>query len=125
MELTITVLNNLDILVCDIQNAYVTATCCENICIIAGQEFGSDQGSVIMIKTTLYGLKGSGAAFKSKLVVVIWDLGYRLTPTDPDAWIRPTTNKQRMNYDEMVLYYVDDILAMSHNLMDTMKLRKS
>ena len=76
MELTITVLNNLDILVCDIQKAYVTATCCDKKCIIAGQELGSDQGSIIMIKTTLYGLKGSGAAFKFKLVVVIWDLGY-------------------------------------------------
>ena len=41
IALTITALNDLDILACDIQNAYLTALCREKIWTRAGPEFGS------------------------------------------------------------------------------------
>jgi hypothetical protein len=56
-------LNDLEILACDIQNAYLTANCREKVYVIAGPEFGSEAGSVMIIRKALYGLKSSGAAF--------------------------------------------------------------
>ena len=42
IALIITALNGLDLLACDIQNAYLTAKCREKIWTIAGPEFGSE-----------------------------------------------------------------------------------
>ena len=44
IALTIAALNGLDILSCDIQNAYLTAECREKIYTIAGPEFQSESG---------------------------------------------------------------------------------
>ena len=85
--LLIASLNDLDILACDIQNAYLTAECREKIYTIAGPEFGSEEGSTMIVKMALYGLKSSGAAFRSKLANVIYDLEYRPSMADPDVWI--------------------------------------
>ena len=45
IALTIEALNGLDLLACDIQNAYMTAKCREKIWTIAGPEFGSEERS--------------------------------------------------------------------------------
>lgn len=63
IALLVASLNELEVLVCDIQNAYLTADCREKIYFIAGPEFGSEQGSIMIVKKALYGLKSSGAAF--------------------------------------------------------------
>ena len=63
IALTIASLNQLEILACDIQNAYLTADCREKIYVIAGPEFGSEEGKVMIVRKALYGLKTSGAAF--------------------------------------------------------------
>jgi hypothetical protein len=57
------ILNDLDMLVCDIEGAYLTAKCREKIWITAGVEFGSKAGTTMIVKMALYGLKSSGAAF--------------------------------------------------------------
>ena len=44
ISLTLAVLNVLDVLACDIQNAYLTAQFREKIWKVAGPEFGSDIG---------------------------------------------------------------------------------
>jgi hypothetical protein len=67
IALLIASLNELEVLACDIQNAYLTADCREKIYFIAGPEFGSEEGSIMMIKKALYGLKSSGAAFRAHL----------------------------------------------------------
>jgi hypothetical protein len=54
-------LNDLDILVCNIEGAYLTAKCREKIWIAAGAKFGSEAGRTMIIKMGLYGLKSSGA----------------------------------------------------------------
>ena len=104
-------LNGLNISACDIQNAYLTAKCREKIYTIAGPEFGSEEGSVMIIKMALYGLKPSGAAFRSKLANVIYELGYRSSLADPDVWMRPAIKPDGSRYYEYMLCYVDDILA--------------
>ena len=67
IALTIAALNELSVMACDIQNAYLTAECSEKIWTRAGPEFGSENGSIMIVKKALYGLKGSGAAFRAHL----------------------------------------------------------
>ena len=48
IALTMAALNGLDILACDIQNAYLTAKCREKIWTIAGPEFGSEEVTMMI-----------------------------------------------------------------------------
>ena len=112
--LLIAALNELDILSCDIQNAYLTAECREKIYTVAGPEFGSEEGSVMIVRMALYGLKSSGAAFRSKLANVIYDMGFRPSLADPDVWMKPAVKESDgSRYYEYILCYVDDVLAIS------------
>jgi hypothetical protein len=47
LALLIALLNNLQVVACDIQNAYLTADCHEKIYTIAGTEFGSEKGTIM------------------------------------------------------------------------------
>ena len=89
--------NGLDLLACDIQNAYLNAKFRENIWTIAGPEFGSEEGSLIIVNMALYSLKPSGSEFRSKLAGVLHDLSYVPSKADPDVWIssavRPDVSK--------------------------------
>ena len=64
-------LNNLKIPGCDFQNAYLTANCREKIYMIAGAEFGSEVGCVMIIRKALYELKSFGAVFRAHLANTI------------------------------------------------------
>ena len=57
IALTIAVLNELDIMACDIQNTDLTELFRENIWTFAGPEFGEEEGTFMLVKTALYGLK--------------------------------------------------------------------
>ena len=57
-------LNGLQVLACDIQNAYLMANYREKIWTYVGPEFGSERGQPKIIRKALYGLKSSGAAFR-------------------------------------------------------------
>jgi hypothetical protein len=59
----IAALNDLDIMSCDLENAYLNAPCREKIWFEAGLECGEDRGKVCIIVRSLYGLKSAGAAF--------------------------------------------------------------
>ena len=87
MALTIAALNNLKVLPCDIQNAYLTAKCREKIWTIAGPEFGSDLGKLMIVVRALCGLESSGAAFRTLLSETEYDLGYTPSKADPDVWL--------------------------------------
>jgi hypothetical protein len=114
IALTVAALNELDILVCDIEGAYLTAKCREKVWVEAGPEFGSEVGKIIIVKMALYGLKSSGAAFRSKLAGVLHDMNYRPSLEDPDVWLRAATKPCSFEYYEMVLCYVDDIMVIGH-----------
>ena len=60
---TVAALNDLDVLIADIGIAYLNADCREKVYTIAGSEFGSNAGKLIVITRALYGLKSSGAAY--------------------------------------------------------------
>jgi hypothetical protein len=120
IALTVAALNGLDLLACDIQNAYLTAKCREKIWTIAGPEFGSEEGIMMIVKMALYGLKSSGAAFRAKLAGVLHDLSYVPSKADPDVWIRPAVRSDGSEYYEMALCYVDDVLVIAAEPMRTM-----
>ena len=117
----IVALNDLEVFAADIGNAYLNAPCREKIWTIAGPEFGTDSGCIMVVKRALYGLKSSGAAWRAMLAQTLMDLGYKSSRADPDVWIRPQTKPNGFEYYEMILVYVDDILHLSHNIKPTME----
>ena len=89
IALTIVDLNLLDILSCDIHNAYLTSERLEKIWTHAGTEFGSEAGTIMIVKMALYVLKSSGTAFCTHLADNLNDIGFLSTKADPDVWYRP------------------------------------
>ena len=63
--LTIAALNDLEVLGADVQNAFLTAPNKEKCWIIAGSEFGSDEGKTFLVGKALYGLKSASFSFRS------------------------------------------------------------
>ena len=116
--LTIAALNDLSILACDIQNAYLSAPCREKIYCVAGPEFGSEAGKTMIVRKALYGLRSSGASFRAMLADTIWAMQYRPSKADPDVWLRPAVMPDGREYYEMILCYVDDVISISHKPMD-------
>jgi hypothetical protein len=114
-------LNDLDVYAADISNAYLHAPCREKIWTVAGKEFGSDSGCVMLVVRALYGLKSSGASWRAMLAQSLTEIGYASTRADPDVWIRAAFKPDGTEYYEMVLVYVDDILHLSHDVKPTMK----
>jgi hypothetical protein len=53
-------LNDLDVLGCDVSIAYLNGECPEKLWVKAGPEFGSDQGTVMLIRRALHELKSAG-----------------------------------------------------------------
>jgi len=91
IALTIASLNLLEVSACDIGDAYLNAQCREKLWTVTGPEFGSDKGSTMIIARALYGLKSSGAAWRSTLAATMETLGYWPTQADPDVWIKRAT----------------------------------
>ena len=121
ITLTIAALNQLEVMACDIQNAYLTANCREKIWTRAGPEFGSESGTIMLIRKALYGLKSSGTAFCAHLAETLYDIGFVPTQADPDIWHRPAVKEDSFEYYEYVLCYVDDIFAISHKAKNVLK----
>ena len=114
IALTIAALNDLQVMSCDIQNAYLTAACHEKIWTYAGPEFGSEKGSIMLIHKALYGLKSSGTAFRPHLANTLHNNRFISSKSDPDMWLHPVVKPDGQEYYEYILCYVDDILAISH-----------
>ena len=89
IALTIATLNNLQVKVGDVMNAYVTAPCRENIWTVLGKEFGANQGKKAIIVRALCGLKSSGAAFHAHLADCMRSIGYTTCRGDNYLWMKP------------------------------------
>ena len=63
IALLMAALNDLNVKVGDVLNAYITAPITEKVWTVLGPEFGTDAGKNAIIVRTLYGLKSAGAAF--------------------------------------------------------------
>ena len=111
IALTMVALNGLTVMACDIQNAYLTADCSEKIWTRAGPEFGSEAGTIMLIRKALYGLRSSGAAFCAHLAETLYDIVFVPTRAAPNVWRRPAIKEDGFEYYEYILCYVNDILA--------------
>ena len=112
----IAALNDLDLMSCDIGNAYLNAKCREKIWFVAGAECGPDlQGCVCKLVRALYGLKSSGAAWRAMFSeFIINTMGFKSTRADADVYMRKNFRNGGAPYYEYLLVYVDDVLVVSH-----------
>ncbi len=112
----IAALNELDIWMSDVGNAYLNAQPREKIYTYAGPEFGpQDEGKMVIIVRALYGLKSSGAAWRAHFAKSLEDLGFFPCYADMDVWRRPAERKDKTPYYEYILVYVDDQLTISED----------
>ena len=115
IALNIADINGIDILSCKIQNTYLTAECREKIWTQADPEFGSDAGTIMIVRMTLYGPKSSIAAFCAHLAETLNEIGFLSTKGEPGGWYQTTVKPSSFDYYKYILCYVDDILYISHD----------
>ena len=116
IALTLAALNDLQVMSCDIQNAYLMADCRGEIWTYAGPEFGSEQGSIMFVRKALYRLKSSGTAFQTHLAETLHDIGFCPTRANPDVWRWPAKKADGKEYYKYILFYVDDLLCISEDV---------
>jgi hypothetical protein len=116
IALTLAALNDLNVKMADIENAYLTAPLTEKIWTVLGPEFGDDAGKRALIVRALYGLKSAGAAFSYHLAECIKHLDCEPCHADRDLWMKAKTRpNDGVCYWAYILIYVDDILCVHHD----------
>jgi len=118
IALLMAALNDLDVKVGDVLNAYITAPITKKVWTVLGPEFGIDAGKTAVIVCALYGLKSAGAAFCMHLASFMRQMGYTSCKANPDIWYKTETRpSDNFRYYAYILCYVDDILCMQHDPM--------
>jgi hypothetical protein len=121
LALTIAALNDLEVKVGDVLNAYITAPVKEKVWTVLGPDFGPDAGRSAIIVRALYGLKSAGAVFRAHLASFVRQMGYSSCKADPDLWLKAVTRPDdNVWYYAYILCYVDDILCIHHDPMSVM-----
>jgi hypothetical protein len=109
-------LNDLEILLADVQNAYLNAPTKEKTYTIAGLEFGQGkEGRPVMIVRALYLLRSSGAPWHDHLAATLREAGFKACKADANVWMRPAVKADGSKYYKYVLCYVDDLLVVSEH----------
>ncbi len=91
IALLMAALNDLNVKVGDVLNAYITAPFTEKVWTVLGPEFGTDAGKSAIIVCALYGLKSAGAAFRAHLASFMRHMGHTSCKADPDLWYKAET----------------------------------
>ena len=115
-------LNDLDILACEMSNAYLNAPCREIIWFVAGLDFGKSlEGKVMKLVRALYGLKISGVSWRKMIEDHILNC-LRITPStiDSNMYYQRNTNEDGTDYYKLLLVYVDNVLACIHDAKEVM-----
>ena len=99
-------LNDLEIWVADVGNAYLEAYTDEKLCIIAGPEFKELQGHLLIMIKALYGTCSGGARWHDRLFDILQELKFKPSKADPDVWMRPEPGGTCYEY---IAVYVDDL----------------
>ena len=126
LALTIAALNDLEVKVGDVLNAYITAPITEKVWTVLGPEFGADAGKKAIVVRALYGLKSAGAAFRAHLAACMRHIGFTSCLADPDLWYKEQSrpgldDSPAERYYSYVLCYVDDIMCIHHDAMSVLK----
>jgi hypothetical protein len=103
IELTLAALNDVDVNMAYIENAYLTAPITDKFWTVLGPEFGDYAGKSALIVRALHGLKSAGAALRNHLAEFMKHLGWH-----------PCRNDSVLYWD-YILIYVDDILCVHHD----------
>ena len=61
----------------------------KKIYIISGEEFGSEAGSIVIVKMSIYRLKSSGEEIRDTLAQDLYDIHYRPLREDTIVCTRP------------------------------------
>ncbi len=110
IALLMAALNDLNVKVGDVLNAYITAPITEKVWTVLGPEFGIHAGKSAIIVRTFYGLKSAGAAFCTHLASFMRQMGYTSCKADPDLWYKAETRPaENFRYYAYILCYVDNI----------------
>ncbi|KAL7474898.1 hypothetical protein ACHAW6_000843, partial [Cyclotella cf. meneghiniana] len=104
-----------DIWAADVLNAYITTPCHKKIWTTLGKEFGDDCVQTAIIVQALFGLKSSGAAFRTHLARCLREMGYCSCLTDPDLLLKEQTDWKGICYYAYILCFVDNLLVAHHN----------
>ena len=112
----IATLNDLEVKPGNILNAYIQVPITEKVWTTLGPEIGKDAKKTTVIVRALYGLKSTGAAFRSYLDKCMESLGYESCKADLDFWLKPEIRPENeVKSYSYLLYFVDDILWIHHN----------
>jgi hypothetical protein len=104
MMIFLTELNQLELWVTDIGNAYLEAYTLEKVCIKAGKEFGNLEGHTLVIAKALCGLRSSGLGWHEKFADCLCNEGFQSSKGELDIWMREADGLY-----EYVAVYVDDL----------------
>ena len=115
IALTISALNDLDMMACNIHNAYIKVDFRNRVWVVDGPKFGSEAGNHMLARKALYGLKSSGTDFRAFLAETVDKMGYRPSYSDPELWLQPAVKLDGSEYYEYIICYVNDVLCISHN----------
>ncbi len=119
--LTIAALNDLEVKVGDVLNAYITAPITKKVWTSLGPEFGPNAGKTAIIVRALYGLKSAGAAFCAHLASFMRHMGYTSCKADPNLWMKEELrHDDNFKYYSYILVYVDDIHVVHHDAMSVL-----
>jgi len=69
-------------------NAYLEAHTPERLHIIAGPEFGTREGNMLIINDAIYGLKSTGLRWWKKCIVILSEMGYKPFRAEDDISMR-------------------------------------
>ena len=88
IALTYAALNDLQVFVADIRNAYLQAPSSQKDYVVCGPEFGIENiGKVALIHRALYRGKSAGQDYRNHLRSCMHHLYFRPCPADPDVWM--------------------------------------
>ena len=113
---TYAALNDLDVGMADIRNAYLQSPTSQKHYIICGPEFGMENvGKVAIMNRAVYGGKTSRRDFRNHLRSCMQFINFTSCPADPDVWMRPAIKSDGTKCYDYVLLYEDDALVVSKN----------
>jgi hypothetical protein len=112
IALTLAALNDLDVKMADLENAYLMAPITGEVWTVIGPEFGDDAGKRALIVRALYGLKSASALFRNHRAECMKHLGWNPCRADRDLWMKAETRPDDgVLYWAYILIYVDEILC--------------
>jgi len=103
-------LNDVDVLACDVQNAYMNAKTKEKVWFHGGDNMGTDKGKVVVIVHALYGLKSLGVRWHEHMANTLQNARFKSCLADLDIWFRPAIKLYGTKIYEYVLCHVHDII---------------